>query len=196
MTIELSSTSTCVADEPTTNSRLRPSRQSVASQTKKKTRQKAPIGLATPLPVISNAEPWMGSNIEGDFPSGLRFEVGAMLSDPVTAARSERISACRLVATMVSRVPGLRVMRAVMASTTVPTSPSPGCSFERLQVDPGPDYWPNGAAYSFVLGWVTELLLRQLEIPGKVKVKRTWSKRESGNSFAGHTTLTEPIPTT
>ena len=36
---------------------------------------------------------WMGSNIEGNLPSGLRFEVGAMPSEPVrAAARSERIS--------------------------------------------------------------------------------------------------------
>src|SRR5262249_33599988 len=34
--------------------------------------QNVAIGLATPLPVMSNAEPWIGSNIEGKVFSGLR----------------------------------------------------------------------------------------------------------------------------
>src|SRR6185369_7548326 len=38
--------------------------------------QKVPIGLATPLPMISKAEPWIGSNIEGKDRSGFRFAVG------------------------------------------------------------------------------------------------------------------------
>src|SRR5512145_470981 len=56
--------------------------------------QNVAIGLATPLPVMSNAEPWIGSNIDGNLRSGFRFAVGAMPSEPESAAaRSDRISA-------------------------------------------------------------------------------------------------------
>src|SRR6185295_17385725 len=80
--------------------------------------QKVAIGLATPLPVMSKAEPWIGSNIDGKVRSGLRLAVGAMPSDPESAAaRSESMSACRLEATTVSIVSGFRTMRVVMAST-------------------------------------------------------------------------------
>ena len=69
---------------------------------------------------MSNAEPWIGSNIEGVVRSGLMLAVGAMPSEPASAAaRSDRMSACRLVATIVSSVSGLRVIRMVMASTSI-----------------------------------------------------------------------------
>ena len=35
--------------------------------------QKVPIGLAMPLPAMSNAEPWIGSNIEGNARSGIEI---------------------------------------------------------------------------------------------------------------------------
>lgn len=54
-----------------------------------------PIGFAIPRPVISKAEPWIGSNMEGWVRVGSRFEVGAMPIEPArAAARSERMSAC------------------------------------------------------------------------------------------------------
>lgn len=57
--------------------------------------QKVATGLATPLPVMSNAEPWMGSNIDGFSRLGSRLLVGAMPIEPArAAAKSERISAC------------------------------------------------------------------------------------------------------
>src|SRR6516165_8816028 len=56
--------------------------------------QNVATGLATPLPVMSKAEPWIGSNIDGASRSGLILAVGAMPSDPAkAAARSERMSA-------------------------------------------------------------------------------------------------------
>ena len=73
-----------------------------------------------PLPVMSKAEPWIGSNMDGLLRSGLRFAVGAMPSEPASAAaRSDRMSAWRLVATMVSSVSGFSVMRMVIASTSI-----------------------------------------------------------------------------
>ena len=58
--------------------------------------------------------------MEGNLRSGFRFAVGAMPSEPASAAaRSERMSACRLVATTVSMVCGFKVMRMVMASTSI-----------------------------------------------------------------------------
>src|SRR5262249_52406407 len=38
--------------------------------------QNVPIGLAMPLPTMSKAEPWIGSNIEGNLRSGLGLAVG------------------------------------------------------------------------------------------------------------------------
>ena len=38
--------------------------------------QNVPIGLAMPLPMMSKAEPWIGSNMEGNLRSGLRLAVG------------------------------------------------------------------------------------------------------------------------
>src|SRR5580704_5030771 len=56
--------------------------------------QKAPMGLAMPLPVMSKAAPWMGSNMEGKRRSGSRLAVGAIPRLPArAAARSERMSA-------------------------------------------------------------------------------------------------------
>ena len=56
-----------------------------------------PIGLAMPLPAMSGAEPWTGSNIDGNFRSGLMFADGAIPIVPVTAGpRSERMSPKRL----------------------------------------------------------------------------------------------------
>ncbi len=81
--------------------------------------QKVATGLAMPLPVMSKAEPWIGSNIDGNLRSGFRFAVGAMPSEPdKAAARSERMSACRLEATIVSSDSGLSTMRVVIASTS------------------------------------------------------------------------------
>lgn len=56
--------------------------------------QNAPTGFAMPLPAISGAEPWIGSNMEGFLRVGSRLEEGAMPILPASAAaRSERISA-------------------------------------------------------------------------------------------------------
>jgi hypothetical protein len=68
---------------------------------------------------MSNAEPWIGSNIDGKRRSGFRFAVGATPRLPVSAAaRSDRMSACRLEATTTSSVSGLSTMRVVDASTS------------------------------------------------------------------------------
>src|SRR4051812_15250446 len=92
--------------------------------------QKVAIGLATPLPAMSNAEPWIGSNIDGNLRSGLRLAVGAMPSEPdKAAARSERMSACRLDATTVSIDCGRRTMRVVIASTRMRSVFTSGKSF-------------------------------------------------------------------
>lgn len=57
--------------------------------------QKVATGLAMPLPVMSKADPWMGSNMLGFWRVGSRLLVGAMPMDPArAAARSERMSAC------------------------------------------------------------------------------------------------------
>ena len=62
----------------------------------------------------------MGSNIEGASRSGLMFAVGAIPSEPANAAaRSDKMSACRLVATTVSSVCGFITIRIVIASTSI-----------------------------------------------------------------------------
>src|SRR3990172_9286250 len=92
--------------------------------------QNVAMGLAMPLPVMSKAEPWIGSNIDGNLRSGFRFAVGAMPSDPDSAAaRSERMSACRFDATMVSSEPGFSTMRVVTASTSSRSHFTSGNSF-------------------------------------------------------------------
>lgn len=54
--------------------------------------------IPIPLPVMSKAEPWMGSNMDGFCLVGSRLLVGAMPIEPAkAAARSDRISACCLV---------------------------------------------------------------------------------------------------
>lgn len=51
--------------------------------------------LPIPIPVISKAEPWMGSNMDGFSRVGSRLDVGAIPMDPANAAaRSDKISAC------------------------------------------------------------------------------------------------------
>src|SRR6185503_17720089 len=92
--------------------------------------QKVAIGLAMPLPVMSKAEPWIGSNIEGKRRSGLRLAVGAMPSEPDSAAaRSERMSACKFEATITSIASGFSTMRVVAASTRMRSVFTPGKSF-------------------------------------------------------------------
>ena len=62
----------------------------------------------------------MGSNIEGNSPSGFKFAVGAIPILPLSAAaKSLRISAWRLVATTTSIDLGSRTMRVVIASTNI-----------------------------------------------------------------------------
>jgi hypothetical protein len=57
--------------------------------------EKHKTNLPMPIPVISNADPWMGSNIDGFCRVGSKLLVGAIPIDPAReAARSERISAC------------------------------------------------------------------------------------------------------
>src|SRR5207253_2657885 len=81
--------------------------------------QKVATGFAIPFPAMSKAEPWIGSNMDGKRRSGFKLAVGAMPRLPVSAAaRSERMSAWRLVATIVSSVFGLSTMRVVTASTS------------------------------------------------------------------------------
>ena len=68
--------------------------------------------------------------------SGLRLAVGAMPSEPASAAaRSDRMSACRLVATIVSSVSGRSVMRMVMASTSILSQVTSGNSARDLGGD-------------------------------------------------------------
>ena len=59
-----------------------------------------PTGFAIPLPAISRAEPWTGSNMEGFFRSGSRLIEGAIPMHPAMAPpRSVRMSPKRLLAT-------------------------------------------------------------------------------------------------
>src|ERR1700687_3046408 len=44
--------------------------------------QNVPIGLAMPLPMMSNAEPWIGSNIAGETGSGFGLGGGAVRGGP------------------------------------------------------------------------------------------------------------------
>ncbi len=78
----------------------------------------APIGFAIPLPAMSGAEPWIGSNIDGKVRSGLMFAPGAMPRLPEMAEpMSVRMSPNRFEQTMTSSDAGLVTMRAAMAST-------------------------------------------------------------------------------
>ena len=63
----------------------------------------AAVGLAMPLPVMSGAEPWTGSNIDAPVRAGLRFADEAKPMPPDTAPpRSVRMSPKRLSVTMTS----------------------------------------------------------------------------------------------
>src|SRR5260370_7984902 len=64
-------------------------------------------GLAIFLPPMSGAEPWTGSNIEGNSRSGFILAEGASPIDPTTAApRSERMSPKRFDPTTTSNQSG------------------------------------------------------------------------------------------
>ena len=66
-----------------------------------------PIGLAMPLPAMSGAEPWTGSNIDGISRSGLMLAEGARPMLPAIAGpRSERMSPKRLLPTTTSNQSG------------------------------------------------------------------------------------------
>src|SRR5699024_5927294 len=66
-----------------------------------------PMGLAIPLPAMSGAEPWTGSNMEGCAFSGLRLADGAMAMVPAQAGpRSDRMSPNRLEPTTTSNQSG------------------------------------------------------------------------------------------
>ncbi len=63
----------------------------------------AAIGLARPVPAMSGAEPWTGSNSDGPVRAGLRLAEAARPMPPETApARSVRMSPKRLSVTMTS----------------------------------------------------------------------------------------------
>ncbi|CAI6229417.1 unnamed protein product [Periconia digitata] len=96
--------------------------------------QNAPTGFAIPFPAISGALPWIGSNILGFFLVGSRLLLGAIPILPLSAAaRSDRISACKLVATMVSRLFGSSVIRTVIASTNILSVSTSGYSLATSQ---------------------------------------------------------------
>src|SRR4029450_9466024 len=66
----------------------------------------AATGLALPVPAMSGADPWTGSNSEGD-ESGLRLALAAVPRPPAMAApRSVRMSPNRLSVTITSNRPG------------------------------------------------------------------------------------------
>src|SRR6516162_4659661 len=63
----------------------------------------AAIGLARPVPAMSGADPWTGSNSDGPVLSGLRFAEAARPMPPEMAPpRSVRMSPKRLSVTMTS----------------------------------------------------------------------------------------------
>ena len=79
----------------------------------------APIGLEMPLPAMSGAEPWTGSNIDGKRRSGLRLALAASPRLPARAEpRSERMSALRFEATTTDSSSGRRTNFALIASTS------------------------------------------------------------------------------
>ena len=72
------------------------------------------------MPIISKAEPCIGSNIEGKLKDGFKFAVGAIPILPLkAAARSLKISACRFVATTTSIDLGSKTILVVIASTNI-----------------------------------------------------------------------------
>ena len=77
----------------------------------------APIGFAIFFPTISKADPCIGSNIDDKFYQVL-YICSSPIPKPVNAeAKSERISACKFVATITSIFSGLLTITAVAAST-------------------------------------------------------------------------------
>ena len=67
------------------------------------------IGFTRPFPAMSGAEPWTGSNMEGNSRSGFRLALGAMAMVPVQPGpRSDRMSPKRLEPTTTSNQCGLR----------------------------------------------------------------------------------------
>ena len=88
-----------------------------------------PTGLAMPLPAISGAEPWIGSNILGYFPCGLIFPEGEMPMLPSMAEpRSVRISPKRLLATTTSSRSGCMIKNPASASMCICEDSRPGYS--------------------------------------------------------------------
>ena len=76
-------------------------------------------GFAMPLPAMSGALPWMGSNIEGYLRSGLRLAPAARPMPPAMAApRSVRISPKRLLVTTTSKRFGFLTNIMLAASTS------------------------------------------------------------------------------
>ena len=113
--------------------------------------QNVPIGFAIPLPAISKAEPWIGSNIEGNRRSGFKLAVGLSPIEPVkAAARSDRMSAWRLLATIVSIVSGCRTMRTVIASTSIRSHATSGNSRATSRAISSQSTKPNCCAFDFV----------------------------------------------
>src|SRR6266851_5867924 len=80
----------------------------------------APAGFALPVPAMSGAEPWTGSNMEGPVLSGLRLPLADRPRPPVrAAARSVRMSPNRLSVTITSNLPESLTMYRQAASTWV-----------------------------------------------------------------------------
>src|SRR5688572_2266958 len=76
-----------------------------------------PTGLARPLPAMSGAEPWTGSNSDGAVRSGLMLPDGAMPMVPVQAGpRSDRMSPNRFDPTTTSNRSGFITNWAVRMS--------------------------------------------------------------------------------
>ena len=76
------------------------------------------VGSAIFLPAISGAEPWTGSNIEGNFPVGLMFPDAAKPIPPqIAAAISVKISPNKLSVTTTSKRSGLVTKNIDAAST-------------------------------------------------------------------------------
>ena len=76
-------------------------------------------GLTTPLPAISGADPWTGSNIEGKRRSGSRLALAARPMLPTMIAEmSLRISANRFEPTTTSKLSGRRMKFMAAASTS------------------------------------------------------------------------------
>ena len=76
-----------------------------------------PIGLAIPFPAISGAEPWTGSNNDGNLLSGFIFPDGAIPIVPVQAGpKSDKISPNKFDATITSNHSGVKTNLAVKIS--------------------------------------------------------------------------------